>query len=236
MTPATKAKLISHVGAWILKALCATLRFRIHDPDGTITRPDLMIGIFWHNRLLVVPWMFTHYMRPRRSAALTSPSKDGEILAAFLARFGIGAIRGSSSRRGAVALLEMRRGLEAGYDIAITPDGPRGPRYHLNPGVISLAQNTGTPVVCVCITYSGYWQLKSWDRFQIPHPFARVDVTFIDGQKIPATNTPEEFEQQRARIEQLLRGGHSDDLPAPVKTTPSPETANEVTAEPPSPP
>lgn len=210
MKPATKAKLIAFFGATIVKALCATLRFRIHDPAGFLQKPISvrMTGIFWHNRLFIIPWMFTHYMCPRVSTALTSASKDGEILAAFLAQFGIGAIRGSSSRRGVAAMLEMKRAAEAGYDVAITPDGPRGPRYRLNPGVITLAQKADIHVLPISVFYSRYWELKSWDAFQIPKPFAAVDITLLPLEKIPETETPEDFELQRVRLEKIMRDAH----------------------------
>jgi hypothetical protein len=208
--PATKAKLIAVVGAWIVKTLCFTLRFRIHDPSGFLKMPASvrMTGIFWHNRLFIIPWFFTRYMRPRVSTALTSASKDGEILAAFLARFGISAVRGSSSRRGLVAMLEMKRAAEKGYDVAITPDGPRGPRYRLNPGVITLAQKADIHVLPIAVFYSRFWQLKSWDAFQIPKPFAVVDVHLQPLEKIPETDTPEAFEAQRLRLEQIMRDSH----------------------------
>ena len=203
-------KLLGVVGAWIVKLLCATLRFRVHDPAGFLKLPATvrMTGIFWHNRLFIIPWFFTRYMRPRKSAALTSASKDGEILAAFLARFGIGAVRGSSSRRGVAAMLEMKRAADAGYDIAITPDGPRGPRYRLNPGVIALAQTAGIHVLPISVFYSRYWEIKSWDAFQIPQPFAVVDVTLLPLEKIPETDNGEAFEAQRLRLEQIMRGAH----------------------------
>jgi len=207
---ATKAKLIGIVGGWVVKILCATLRFRVHDPAGFLKLPATvrMTGIFWHNRLFIIPWFFTRYMRPRISAALTSASKDGEILAAFLARFGIGAVRGSSSRRGVAAALEMKRAAEAGYDIAITPDGPRGPRYRLNPGVVALAQAAGIHVLPISVFYSRYWELKSWDAFQIPQPFAVVEVTLLPLEKIPETGSDEAFEAQRLRLEQIMRDAH----------------------------
>ncbi|EDY16329.1 protein of unknown function DUF374 [Chthoniobacter flavus Ellin428] len=217
MKPATKAKLIALVGGWIVKLLCATLRFRIQDPDGFLQMPHTvkMTGLFWHNRLFILPWLYSHYMSrrdcPRHSKALTSASKDGEILAAFLARFDIGAIRGSSSRRGAVAMLEMVRTSEAGYDIAITPDGPRGPKYKLNAGVITLAQKAKSPPLPIVVSYSRYWQLKSWDAFQIPKPFSRVDVTLLPLETIPDTDTEEAFEAQRARLEKIMRDAHHID-------------------------
>jgi hypothetical protein len=207
---ATKARLIAIVGGWIVKLLCATLRFRVSDPTGFLKLPTTvrMTGIFWHNRLFIVPWFFTHYMCPRRSSALTSPSKDGEILAAFLARFGIGAIRGSSSRGGTKAVFEMKRAAEAGHDIAITPDGPRGPKYRLNPGVIALAQVADIQVLPVIVHYTRFWELKSWDAFRIPKPFSVVNVEFLALEKIPQTESDEAFEVQRLRLEQIMRDAH----------------------------
>lgn len=213
MKQATKAKLISYVGASLMKLICFTLRFRIHDPSGFLELPPTvrMTGIFWHNRLFVIPWFFKKYMHPRKAVALTSASKDGEIVAAFLARFGIGSVRGSSSRRGVAAMLEMKRAAEAGHDVAITPDGPRGPRYQLNPGVITLAQKADIAVLPISVFYSRYWQLKSWDAFQIPKPFARVDITLFPLEKIPETDTAEAFETQRARLEKIMRDAHHID-------------------------
>ncbi len=216
-SPAIKPKLIATIGTALVKLLCATLRFRIHDPAGFLRLPPTVqiIGAFWHNRLLIIPWFFTRYMGPRGASALTSASQDGDLVAAALARFGIGAIRGSSSRRGAVAMLEMRRTLAAGSDIAITPDGPRGPRYRLHPGIIALSQHSGIPILPICVSYSRFWELPSWDAFQIPHPFATVEVTLLPLEQISATSTAEDFERHRARVEHLLRYGHRP-TPAPA--------------------
>jgi lysophospholipid acyltransferase (LPLAT)-like uncharacterized protein len=184
--PATKAKLIAIVGGWIVKLLCSTLRFRIDDPGGFLKMPHTvkMTGIFWHNTLFIIPWFYSRYMSrrdcPRHSKALTS-------------------------RRGAVAMLEMVRTSEAGFDIAITPDGPRGPKYQLNPGVITLAQKADIPVLAFGIFYSSYWELKSWDAFRIPKPFATIDIHMLPLERIPPTDTPEAFEAQRARLERLMR-------------------------------
>lgn len=193
----------------MVKLLCATLRFRIEDPDGFLKKPATvrMTGIFWHNRLFIIPWFFTRYMRPRISAALASPSRDGDILSAFLKQFGIETVRGSSSRRGVAAMLEMKRAADAGYDIAITPDGPRGPQYRLNPGVIALAQTAGIYVLPISVFYSRHWTLKSWDAFQIPKPFATVTVHLHPLVSVPATESEDEFEAQRLRLEEIMRAG-----------------------------
>jgi hypothetical protein len=149
--------------------------------------------------------MFERYFPARAGAALASQSKDGEIIAAFIDRFGLRPIRGSSSRGGGRALVEMKRAFDSGFDVAITPDGPRGPRYRLNPGVIKLAQLTGGTVLPMHIEYSRCWRLKSWDGFMIPRPFARVEITFDTLHRVNATANEAEFEAERLRLEQALR-------------------------------
>ena len=121
-------------------------------------------------------------------------------------RFGIGSVRGSSSRRGSTALREMAAILAAGGDMAITPDGPRGPKYRLNPGVVKLAQITGAPIVPLHIAYSRYWEIRSWDAFRIPKPFARVTTTFGPLHCVPPTTNDAAFEAERARLEAVLGG------------------------------
>ncbi|MCX7887254.1 MAG: lysophospholipid acyltransferase family protein, partial [Verrucomicrobiae bacterium] len=134
----------------LVTALGATLRWRIEDPCGLLAKVPSgpVIFAFWHNRLLMLPYLFRkHWQRRnrRKVAVLVSASRDGEKLAQVLGRFGLLCVRGSSSRRGAQALVELTRLVQEGYDIGITPDGPRGPRYSVQDGVISLAQLTQAP-------------------------------------------------------------------------------------------
>jgi lysophospholipid acyltransferase (LPLAT)-like uncharacterized protein len=211
MTP-RKAALIAAVAQWVIRAILGTLRFRIVDRAGIMAQPSMppVLWAFWHNRLFVVPYLFEHFASARPGAALTSPSKDGELLAAVLSCFGIQPIRGSSSRRGAVAWREMRRAADSGSDVAITPDGPRGPRYHVNPGLVLLAQKTHVPVMPVRVVYSRAIHLKSWDGFMIPLPFARVDVVFDTPIDFGAVKDNAGFESERVRLETVLREGISE--------------------------
>ena len=206
MTPEKKAHLIAIAGACVMRLIVATLRIRVHDEAGVLGGPSepRLIWVFWHNRLFVIPHLLNHYLPQRPGSALTSASKDGEIVAAFLQRFHIHPIRGSSSRRGAAALLEMKRFIGQGYDVAITPDGPRGPRYHMNAGPIALAQKSGAVVMPILVRYSRFWQLKSWDAFRIPKPFARVDITLLPLHSVPPTQDAAAFEAERARLESIL--------------------------------
>ena len=200
-------QLIATFGTWIVRLIVATLRFRVRDDAGIIGGPATprLIWAFWHNSLFVIPHLLNHYLSHRPGSALTSASQDGEILAAFLERFNVRPIRGSSSRQGAAALLEMKRLIEQGFDVAITPDGPRGPLYHLNPGVITLAQKTGALIMPIRVHYSRCWRLKTWDAFEIPKPFATVTIVLLPLYRVAATSSDEEFEPERARLERVLR-------------------------------
>lgn len=207
MTHEKKARLVAVAGSWIVRALIATMRFRIVDRVGFFSgsaAPPLLWA-FWHNRLFIIPSLYRHLCGDRPGAALTSASKDGEFVAAFLEQFGIRPIRGSSSRGGARALVEMKRAIEGGTFVGITPDGPRGPRYSLNPGVVKLAQITGRGFMPVHIRYARFWQLKTWDGFMIPRPFTTAHVTFDPLIEVAPTNDEAAFENERIRIERLLQ-------------------------------
>jgi lysophospholipid acyltransferase (LPLAT)-like uncharacterized protein len=191
----------------MVRLIVATLRFHVRDDAGVIGGPATprLIWAFWHKSLFVIPHLLNHYLSHRPGAALTSASRDGEILAAFLERFNVRPIRGSSSRQGAAALLEMKRLIEQGFDVGITPDGPRGPRYHLNPGVITLAQKTGALIMPIRVRYSRCWRLKTWDAFEIPKPFATVTIALLPLYRVAPAFSDEEFEPERARLERILR-------------------------------
>jgi len=137
-------------------------------------------------------------------AALISASKDGAFLAAILENFGVQPVRGSSSRRGAQALLELSSWAERGYDLAVTPDGPRGPAYIVQDGVMTLAQVTGLPIVPFSYRLSWKIKVKSWDRFQIPLPFARCEMFFGDPIPVPRDVTDEGRAKLRQRLHDEL--------------------------------
>jgi len=208
------------LGAWILWAvfnlISATIRYRVHDPNNFMGRKDLgpVIYCTWHNRLALSMKLYLMFGRRRHQSAglagLVSASRDGAFLAAILERFGIQPVRGSSSRRGPQALLELTTWAERGYDLAITPDGPRGPRYVVQDGAMSLAQVTGLPVAPV--TYSLKWkiQLKSWDRFQIPLPFSICEVTSGKIIRVPRETSDADREKFREELQAELRAISKD--------------------------
>jgi hypothetical protein len=139
-------------------------------------------------------------------AAMVSASRDGGMLVAVVQSFGVQPARGSTSRRGPQALREMTSWAKRGYDLAITPDGPRGPRYQVAPGVTSLAQLTGLPVVPGSYNLGWKISVKSWDRFQIPLPFSKCEIILEKPIHVPREATDEEREKLRLQMEQAMQG------------------------------
>jgi hypothetical protein len=209
-----KSALLGTGAGWIMKLLAATLRMEVRDRCG-IGSPAAaippVIYVLWHNRFFVVPPAWQKICgKHRRTVALTSASHDGDMVARAMAVFGLGSVRGSSSRRGVAALVGLKRALQEGFDICVTPDGPRGPRYKIQPGVIKLAESTGAPLIPIHVRFSSAWRLKTWDRFAIPKPFSHVEVTFAEPIRLTRGMDAEAFEKERHNIENLMIQGADD--------------------------
>lgn len=192
-------------------ALTATLRWRVDDRSGLLQpgAQQRVIFAIWHNRLAVAVLLYRNLVGRRfpgrRLAGLVSASKDGGLLARGLELFGVLPVRGSSSRRGGPALRELVSAAELGCDLAITPDGPRGPCYVVQEGAISAAQLTGLPIMPVSYRLGWKFTLRSWDRFQVPLPFSRLDVTLGEPLWIAPKADAAERERVRAELERRLR-------------------------------
>jgi lysophospholipid acyltransferase (LPLAT)-like uncharacterized protein len=168
-----------------------------------------VIYCIWHNHLaLAVASYDDHALEKwhiKGLVTMVSASGDGAFLAAVLAKFGLGSIRGSTSRRGPQALLEASRWLRKGYSVAITPDGPRGPSHQVQDGIIYLAQVSGRPIVPISNFTRWKIRLPSWDHFQIPLPFARCELYDNDPIWVPRHATEAEREQLRCKLEESMR-------------------------------
>ena len=185
--------------AVLVRLLGATLRLRVTGADAlkphwAARRP--LIYTVWHGRILMVPWLNarlrrTHGARP--VTVLVSRSRDGEIVARFIRRFGLDAVRGSSSRGGGPAARALVRRIERGEDVAVVPDGPRGPRGRVQPGVVTLAALTGAPIVPLAVAARPAKRLGSWDEFMLPLPFARCALVFG-----PPVEIPRDADRERA--------------------------------------
>ena len=136
--------------------------------------PTPVTMMLWHNRLFFVPWLARVVWQGRPVSALVSASRDGASLARFFSFMGLRTVRGSSSRFGREALRELIAVQREGNDIAITPDGPRGPVYELKAGAVLAARRTRSPLLLFGVEFRSAWRVRSWDRFFIPKPFSRV--------------------------------------------------------------
>ena len=159
----------------LIKCVGKTIRF---ETDGwenfrKIERMGkIPIYSFWHNRIFAG----TYFFRNRGIVVITSQSFDGEYIARFIQRFGYGAVRGSSTRGGVGALVQMIRLMKRGLPMAFSVDGPRGPKYVAKSGAVLLAKKTGNPMMPFVVETKKYWTIKSWDELQIPKPFTRAKI------------------------------------------------------------
>jgi lysophospholipid acyltransferase (LPLAT)-like uncharacterized protein len=204
-----KEKLAVRLLYFLIRGLFLTLRVRFEDRSGQIKGGGgPLIFCTWHNRLILGVYGYKRYFRRHRAdgamAALISASRDGGMLAEIFTQFGLRPVRGSSSRRGRQALLEATTWVEQKNHITITPDGPRGPRYSIHEGVIALAQLTGAPVVPFSSHVRWKLELKSWDRFQIPLPFAKCVIHVGPPVFVPRNAGAEERERWRIELRRRM--------------------------------
>lgn len=184
----------------IISLLGRSMRIRWVNDALTIERArrgESCIYCFWHNRLLLMPFVYQRYKGRKNICAMTSRSRDGEMVSSVLKGFGCETARGSSSRGGEAAVMEMAERIAQGLDAGITPDGPRGPLYEVQPGVIMLAQLSGIPIVPATYDAARKKRLKSWDRFVIPFPFSRGVLIF--GDPIYVDRDADDAARERAR-------------------------------------
>ncbi len=193
-------------GYHLLQIWARTLRYQIDDRARVVgaTANERYIGALWHNRLLLLPYVLRRFLPERRGAGLISASRDGDMLADLVQRFGFEVVRGSSSRRGVSAMLQLANVMATGRDAVITPDGPRGPAYELGAGPVFLAQKSGAAVVPINMEYSSCWRLRNWDRFILPKPFSQVRVIFGPPHRVRPTTNDAEFESERLRLQNAM--------------------------------
>lgn len=205
-----KAEILGTLSGWVMKIWCATLRYEV-EYSCVQDDPAPRIYLLWHSRIFVMPATWARTLgRRRKCVVLTSASHDGTILARAMKVFSLGAVRGSSSRRGVAALIGVKKTLDAGVDVCITPDGPRGPRHVLQPGAVKAAEFSGAGIVPIHVRCHSSWKLGTWDRLEIPKPFSTVSVTYGETLAVPRGLDETAFEATRARIEEILRSGVSD--------------------------
>ena len=190
------------VGGGVLRALAATWRIRVVGGEhltGLRRARQPFVFACWHGELLALLW---HHRR-QGVHVLISEHRDGELVARVAEGLGFATVRGSTTRGGGRALLALSRLLQEGKEIAVTPDGPRGPARAYAPGALVAAQRAGAPLLLVSMAVDRAWRLRSWDRFLIPKPFARITVAYGEPAYV-AGGTPREAAAETGRFTDLL--------------------------------
>jgi lysophospholipid acyltransferase (LPLAT)-like uncharacterized protein len=200
-----RQRLLLRILSFLLAVWSRTLRLKCSPKVlGYLNSLDTDPGIIvlWHNRLFMGPDLCRRFAVKRQMAAIVSASKDGAWMGALLEIFEIHPVRGSSHHRGVQAMREVLAAHKAGHSILITPDGSRGPKYKMKSGAALIARESKAPVYLLALNFSRAWRLNSWDRFYVPWPFSRVELTVqrIEGSELAA------FDSLQAATEALQVG------------------------------
>ena len=191
-------------GLLLVRAISRTYRYRLVDVDNeqsVLDRYGTVVYASWHQRFF--PGI-TFFATRRPIAIMISQSRDGEMIARVVDILGWRSVRGSSTRGGMRALKEVRTLTRKGYRVGHIVDGPQGPFGVVKPGLITIAQFAGTPIVPVIMSAERRWVLGSWDRFMIPKPFSRVIIRFGPPIDVPRRLSPEDFETVRRDVERQI--------------------------------
>jgi len=198
-----QVSLIAGLGYPLINVLGQTLRFHVeglHHYDAIIASGRQPVMAFWHGRILPA----TFYFRRRGIVVITSENFDGEWIARIIERFGYGTARGSTTRGGRRAMVQLIRAMRAGKPAGFTLDGPRGPAHSAQPGAVWLAHATGNPILPFHLEAARAWTLRSWDRTQIPKPFTNVALVVGEPMPVGADATDAQLESARVELEQRL--------------------------------
>ncbi|MBI3669726.1 MAG: lysophospholipid acyltransferase family protein [Acidobacteria bacterium] len=196
--------IIASAGYWMLRTLGPTVRFEVlgwQHAERVYAAGQRCIWSFWHRSIFSVTWWARH----RGVVVMNSTNFDGQWTRRVIERLGYGTAQGSSTRGGLRGLAVMAQRLEQGLDVAFTIDGPRGPRYVAKPGPVLLARRTGCPILVFHVGLENAWTLaKTWDLFQIPHPFSRAVMVFAAPIGVPADADRDTMAQKHAEMQSGL--------------------------------
>ena len=198
-----EAAAIGAIGYRAVARLGSTLRWRtegLDHYDDIVRGGQQPIMAFWHGRILPA----TYYFRRRGIVVITSENFDGEWIARIIERFGYGTARGSTSRGGRKALLQLKRAVVGGSPSGFTVDGPRGPARIVQPGAVWLAKVTGNPVLPFHLEADRHWTMNSWDRTQVPKPYATVAIAMGEPLQMPATADEHGIEVAQQLLQERL--------------------------------
>lgn len=205
-----KPKIIAFIVTQIMKFWNLFIRVQLimsDDTDRVIAENNGFILAGWHNQILSLTPHCSNYLQKKRNIKVTplvSHSKDGEYIYETFLKFGMESVRGSSSRGGAAGLRALVKTIKDKRVPIFTPDGPRGPKYVLQPGVVQIASMTGVPILCFYSIYNRYYEFKSWDRQRFPKFFSKQIITYSNPIYIPKINSEEDLEFHRKKLEDLM--------------------------------
>ncbi|MFA5461597.1 MAG: lysophospholipid acyltransferase family protein [Sulfurimonas sp.] len=175
---------VPFIASLFIRFLYATNKKNFHSPESISDEP--IIFACWHGELLMLPYLYSKYRKTPHAKVLISSHFDGLLISKTIKYFGLGTIAGSTNRNAARVLIQAITAIKDGYDIGITPDGPKGPRHEVADGIIAMAQKTKAKIVLVEIKPTKFWQLNSWDKFTIPKPFGTLN--YYSTQPIDVSN------------------------------------------------
>ena len=203
-------RVIIYFGVIFLKIWYKTLRVKRTDVMGVTTGKEAgnYAVAMWHNRIFCMLPLFHKKFR-QNTVTVSSRSKDGQVMSDCVKHFGLETIRGSSNKEGrdkggAAALIHAIRALKSGKNICFTVDGPQGPKYKVKPGIFKASQKSGAKILPITANMKSYWEIKSWDRLQIPKPFSKVEVIIGDPITIEKGIGQEEFDAHQLKLEEKL--------------------------------
>ncbi len=192
------------IGALIIRLIHFTSKKTFHLPENIPDEP--FITAVWHGDLLMQSYLYKKLRRTPRMKIIISEHFDGQLIADTMKYMGLGSIRGSSRRGGARVLIQAIGMLKKGFDVAVTPDGPKGPRHSVADGVVVMAQKTEAKVIVLHCKPSKYWQVNSWDRFTIPKPFGHLEFFASE----PLDLTGMDLEEAKSLVKMKLMEHHLD--------------------------
>ena len=199
--------IITNLAYFIIKYISKTLRFESVNTKPIIEashKGNNFIFAFWHNQFFAMPHFYFNNLGKTSVSILTSMSKDGEYITRVVEKFGFSTVRGSTTRGGDAAIRALVKQLQEGDDIAVTPDGPRGPRHKVQPGIITIAQLSSRPIIPVGYKVVRKKVLRTWDRFIIPSPFSSGKLIAGTPINVPQDISESAKEQLRLKLQDSL--------------------------------
>ena len=196
-------RLIARSFSLLIKIIGWTVKFEVEGAahyDSIAEAGKLPIICFWHDRI----FLGTYFFRGRHIVVMSSQSSDGEYTARSIQKLGYGVVRGSSTRGGVGALVEMIRLMKNGLATAFSIDGPKGPRYEAKSGACLLAKKTGNPILPFSVEAKKFWTLNSWDKLQIPKPFTRAKILYAAPLYVAPDANEKEMEKKRRELQNQL--------------------------------